>query len=109
MRPRASSSTRFIASSRAIRWSRWCFRSRATNGYAVAPVADSTQPAAGSAQSPWIMRHLGRTDCATTWRAMQAFTAARGPVTADEIWLTEHEPIYTLGLGGRPEHVLRDR
>jgi len=40
---------------------------------------------------------------------MQAFTAARGPVTADEIWLTEHEPIYTLGLGGRAEHVLRDR
>src|SRR5207248_2771235 len=108
MRPRASSSTRSIASSPAIRWSRWCCRSGATNGYAVAPVAESTLPAAASTASPWIVRRLGRTDCATTWRAMQAFTAARGRMTADEIWLTEHERIYTLGLAGRREHVLRD-
>ena len=53
-------------------------------------------------------RRLGRTDYAATWRAMQAFTMARTPDTADEIWLTEHEPIYTLGLAGRREHVLRD-
>jgi lipoyl(octanoyl) transferase len=56
----------------------------------------------------WVTRRLGRTDCATTWRAMQDFTAARNAVTADEIWLTEHEPIYTLGLAARREHVLRD-
>jgi len=37
---------------------------------------------------------------------MQAFTAARDSATADEIWLTEHPPIYTLGLAGRPEHLL---
>ena len=54
------------------------------------------------------IRALGRTDCATTWRAMQAFTAARGDATGDEIWLTEHPPVYTLGLAGRREHVLRD-
>jgi len=54
------------------------------------------------------IRALGRTDCATTWRAMQAFTAARGDGTADEIWLTEHPPVYTLGLAGRREHLLRD-
>lgn len=54
------------------------------------------------------IRALGRTDCATTWRAMQAFTAARGERTADEIWLTEHPPVYTLGLAGRREHLLRD-
>ncbi len=53
-------------------------------------------------------RRLGRTDYAATWRAMQAFTTARAPDTADEIWLTEHEPIYTLGLAGRREHLLRD-
>jgi len=51
---------------------------------------------------------LGRTDYETTWRAMQAFTAARTPETRDEIWLTEHPPIYTLGLAGRREHLLRD-
>ena len=38
---------------------------------------------------------------------MQAFTDARTPETPDEIWLTEHEPVYTLGLAGRAEHVLR--
>jgi lipoyl(octanoyl) transferase len=51
---------------------------------------------------------LGRTDYVATWRAMQAFTAARTDNTADEIWLTEHAPIYTLGLAGRREHLLRD-
>ena len=51
---------------------------------------------------------LGRTDYETTWRAMQAFTAARRGATRDEIWLTEHPPIYTLGLAGRREHLLRD-
>ncbi|HEX8009416.1 MAG TPA: lipoyl(octanoyl) transferase LipB [Casimicrobiaceae bacterium] len=39
---------------------------------------------------------------------MQEFTAARDEATADELWLTEHEPIYTLGLAGRPEHVRRE-
>ena len=37
-----------------------------------------------------------------------AFTAREGTDTADELWLTEHPPIYTLGLAGRREHVLRD-
>ena len=55
-----------------------------------------------------ITRQLGLTDYATTWRAMQQFTNARDPGTADELWLTEHPPIYTLGLAGRREHVLRD-
>lgn len=53
------------------------------------------------------IRTLGRTDYVTTWRAMQAFTAARTADTPDEIWLTEHPPVYTLGLAGRPEHLLR--
>lgn len=51
---------------------------------------------------------LGRTDYLATWRAMQGFTAARTDSTDDEIWLTEHPPIYTLGLAGRREHLLRD-
>ncbi len=37
---------------------------------------------------------------------MQAFTDARTPNTADEIWLVEHPPVYTLGQAGREEHVL---
>jgi lipoyl(octanoyl) transferase len=54
------------------------------------------------------VRTLGRTEYEPTWRAMQSFTAARTPDTRDEIWLTEHPPVYTLGLAGRREHLLRD-
>jgi lipoyl(octanoyl) transferase len=54
------------------------------------------------------VRMLGRTEYEPTWRAMQAFTAARAPATPDEIWLTEHPPVYTLGLAGRREHLLRN-
>ena len=60
------------------------------------------------AQSAVVIRALGRTDYETTWRAMQSFTDARDARTPDEIWLTEHAPIYTFGLAGRREHLLRD-
>ena len=45
-----------------------------------------------------VIRHLGRTEFETTWRAMQDFTTNRSAETPDEIWLTEHNPVYTLGL-----------
>jgi lipoyl(octanoyl) transferase len=48
---------------------------------------------------------LGRTDYLACWQAMQDFTAQRDAATADEIWLTEHDAVYTLGLAGRREHV----
>jgi lipoyl(octanoyl) transferase len=51
------------------------------------------------------IRTLGPTGYLECWRAMQAFTEARGPATPDEIWLTEHAPVYTLGLAGRRQHV----
>ena len=37
---------------------------------------------------------------------MQAFTDARDEATPDELWLVEHEPVFTLGQAGKPEHVL---
>jgi len=55
-----------------------------------------------------ITQRLGFTDYATTWHAMQRFTDARDADTPDELWLTEHPPVYTLGLAGRREHILRD-
>lgn len=55
-----------------------------------------------------VVRALGVTPYEPTWRAMQAFNAARVSDTGDEIWLTEHAPIYTLGLAGRGEHLLRN-
>lgn len=45
-----------------------------------------------------VCRDLGRTDYAATLLAMQQFTANRLPQTTDEIWLTEHASVYTLGL-----------
>lgn len=49
-------------------------------------------------QQALYIRHLGRTDYAATLQAMQQFTAGRDAATADELWLTEHAPVYTLGL-----------
>lgn len=51
-------------------------------------------------------RDLGRRAYEPVWRAMQAFTDARGDDTPDELWLVEHEPVFTLGQAGRREHVL---
>ena len=48
---------------------------------------------------------LGRRGHADTDAAMRAFTAARGPDTEDELWLVEHDPVYTQGVAGRDEHV----
>lgn len=49
-------------------------------------------------QQPIIVKRLGVTDFETTWRDMQKFTAERTETTADELWLTEHSAVYTLGL-----------
>ncbi len=38
---------------------------------------------------------------------MQRFTEQRGPETPDEIWLLEHEPVFTLGRNGKKEHILK--
>ena len=53
-----------------------------------------------------IARRLGLVAYAPTWRAMQAFNQARTRETADQLWMVEHPPVFTLGLAGRPEHVL---
>lgn len=47
------------------------------------------------------IRQLGLTDYAATLADMQAFTAQRGPETPDQLWVTEHPPVYTLGLNRR--------
>jgi len=45
-----------------------------------------------------ITRDLGRTDYQETLSKMQVFTANRNAQTPDELWLTEHDSVYTLGL-----------
>lgn len=53
-----------------------------------------------------IIRKLGRRDYQSVWHAMQRFTAERTPDTPSEIWVVEHDPVYTQGQAGKPEHVL---
>ncbi len=53
-----------------------------------------------------MIRALGLVAYEPTWRAMQAFNLARTPVTADQFWLVQHPPVFTLGLAGRREHVI---
>lgn len=48
---------------------------------------------------------LGRKPHEETDAAMRAFTAARTPETEDELWVVEHDPVFTQGVAGREEHV----
>jgi lipoyl(octanoyl) transferase len=48
-----------------------------------------------------VTRQLGRTDYQKTLTKMQVFTAERSAETPDELWLTEHSSVYTLGLNRR--------
>ncbi|MCZ6641280.1 MAG: lipoyl(octanoyl) transferase LipB [Gammaproteobacteria bacterium] len=53
-----------------------------------------------------LVKDLGRTDYETVFRAMQSFTDKRTQETPDEIWLTEHEPVFTQGHAGKEEHLI---
>ena len=52
------------------------------------------------------VRWLGQQDYLSCWQAMRDFTNQRDDMTADEIWLLEHPPVFTQGQNGKPEHVL---
>lgn len=52
------------------------------------------------------VRHLGRRDYAPIWAEMRAFTERQAASQGGEIWLLEHNPVFTLGQAGRPEHLL---
>lgn len=56
--------------------------------------------------APLLVRHLGRQPYVAVWQAMRAFTDARQADTPDELWLLEHDPVFTLGQAGKMEHVL---
>ena len=52
------------------------------------------------------VRTLGRVDCATTLAAMRDFTHQRNEQTPDELWLCEHDSVFTQGVAGSTEHLL---
>lgn len=53
-----------------------------------------------------IFRQLGLQSYQTIWQAMQQFTEQRTSDTPDEIWLLEHESVFTQGQAGKAEHIL---
>jgi lipoyl(octanoyl) transferase len=48
---------------------------------------------------------LGRVDYAATFDAMRTFTRSREPATPDQLWLCEHDRVFTQGVAGRAEHL----
>lgn len=71
-------------------------------------VIDTVAAVLGGDRGPPVaqLRDLGRQPYEPVWRAMQAFTDARDADTPDELWLVEHDPVFTLGQAGKDEHVL---
>ncbi len=53
-----------------------------------------------------VLRDLGRTSYEPVFADMRTFTDDRSRETADELWFTEHEPVFTQGQAGKPEHLL---
>ena len=58
--------------------------------------------------TPPVVKVLGHVGYDACYAAMRALTASRTPETADELWITEHEPLYTTGIAGRAEHLPRN-
>ncbi len=57
-------------------------------------------------QTSLIIRNLGRCDYQATFDAMHQFTNDRTDMSADEVWLVEHHPVFTQGQAGKIEHLL---
>ena len=60
-------------------------------------------PAPAVVDAPEIL-WLGRSSYEPTWRAMQRYTQERGPDAPDQIWLLEHEPVFTVEDGRGWKH-----
>ncbi|UTT85357.1 lipoyl(octanoyl) transferase LipB [Vibrio pelagius] len=57
-------------------------------------------------QNKLIVKKLGRQDYEPVWKAMHEFTDTRTEEDVDQIWLVEHNPVFTQGQAGKAEHVL---
>ncbi|TKB49109.1 lipoyl(octanoyl) transferase LipB [Ferrimonas aestuarii] len=53
-----------------------------------------------------VVRRLGLQPYEPVWHAMQAFTDNRNDDSPDELWLLEHQPVFTQGQAGKAEHLL---
>ena len=75
-------------------------------GLLVSAVPAAPEAAARHPIPPALIRRLGRVEYRLTWRAMQRFTEERSAATADEIWLLEHPPVFTLGANASRAHLI---
>ncbi|ENP8324061.1 lipoyl(octanoyl) transferase LipB [Vibrio vulnificus] len=57
-------------------------------------------------QNQLVVKRLGRRDYLPVWQAMHEFTDKRNEETPDEVWLVEHNPVFTQGQAGKAEHLL---
>ncbi|PMH37491.1 octanoyltransferase [Vibrio sp. 10N.286.49.B3] len=57
-------------------------------------------------QNQLIVKKLGRQDYEPIWKAMHEFTDNRTADCADEVWLVEHNPVFTQGQAGKAEHII---
>ncbi|APE31947.1 octanoyltransferase [Halomonas aestuarii] len=56
--------------------------------------------------APIELHRLGRRSYTPVWQAMRDLTDGRDAGTPDQFWLVEHEPVFTQGQAGKPEHLL---
>ncbi|MCE8025926.1 lipoyl(octanoyl) transferase LipB [Billgrantia aerodenitrificans] len=56
--------------------------------------------------APIELHRLGRRPYLPVWQAMRDLTDTRDETTADQLWLVEHDPVFTQGQAGKPEHLL---
>jgi len=56
--------------------------------------------------TPAKIKSIGKIDYHACWEQMKQFTESRDSSTPDELWLVEHDPVFTLGLAGKEEHIL---
>ena len=54
-----------------------------------------------------VVKNFGTMEYAAAWLQMRRFTENRDEQTADEIWLLQHPPIFTLGLSASESDILR--
>lgn len=60
----------------------------------------------GVVNNSLVVRHLGVQPYLACWQKMKQFTDERGNTAADELWLVQHPPVFTLGQAGKEEHIL---
>lgn len=76
------------------------------SGGTIAVVNEAASPISHNMSPKLHVRRLGRQPYAPVLQAMRAFTDVRDASCDDELWLLEHDPVFTLGQAGKAEHVL---